>query len=321
MSVRRPLPPAIVLTAGLGTRLAPLTDVRAKPAVPVAGTPLVIRILRWLSAQGVPHAVLNLHHRPETITGRVGHGQAAGLGVRYSWEPVVLGSAGGPRKALALLGPRFFIVNGDTLSNVSLAALLDTHRSSGARVTLAVMPNPAPTRYGGVTVDADGWATGFVPAGGGRPSHFVGVQVAERSVFADLPENEPQATIGGVYDRLIAGDPNAVRVHEIGGSFHDIGTPRDYLSASADVARAEGLATHVTGARTRIHEKAEVTRSEVWDDVVVEAGCRLTGCVVTDGVRVPVGTILTDHVIVDGRRREPRGGQCRVGDLLVSPIA
>ena len=192
MSVRRPLPPAIVLTAGLGTRLAPLTDVRAKPAVPVAGTPLVIRILRWLSAQGVPHAVLNLHHRPETITGRVGHGQAAGLGVRYSWEPVVLGSAGGPRKALALLGPRFFIVNGDTLSNVSLAALLDTHRSSGARVTLAVMPNPAPTRYGGVTVDADGWATGFVPAGGGRPSHFVGVQVAERSVSPTCQRTSPK---------------------------------------------------------------------------------------------------------------------------------
>ena len=320
MSASRLLPPAIVLTAGLGTRLAPLTDVRAKPAVPVAGTPVVIRILRRLSAQGVPHAVLNLHHRPETITGRVGHGRAVGLRVRYSWEPVVLGSAGGPRRALSLLGPLFFIVNGDTLSDVTLAALFDTHRSSGARVTLAVMPHPAPDRYGGVTVDADGRATGFVPAGRGRPAHFVGVQVAERSVFADLPEDQPRASIGDVYDRLIARDPHAVRVHEVSGAFHDIGTPRDYLAASLDVARTEELVTPMAGARTCIHETAEVTGCEVWDDVVIEADCRLTGCVVTDGVRVPAGTVLTDHTIVGGRGREPRDGQRRVGELFVSPI-
>ena len=321
MNASRPLPPAIVLTAGLGTRLAPLTDVRAKPAVPLAGTPLVIRILQRLAAQGVPHAVLNLHHRPETITGRVGHGHAVGLPVRYSWEPVVLGSAGGPRKALSLLGQRFFIVNGDTLSDVPLTALLDTHRSSGARVTLAVMPHPAPDRYGGVTVDSDGWATGFVRAGHGRPAHFVGVQVAERSVFALVPENEPRASIGDLYDQLIARDRHAVRVHEVDGTFHDIGTPRSYLSASVDVARTEGLATPVAGSRTRIHENADVTGCEVWDDVVIEAGCRLSGCVVTDGVRVPAGFVLTDHVIVDGRRHEPGGDQRRVGDLLVSRIA
>ena len=71
------LPPALVLAAGLGTRLRPLTNVRAKPAVPVAGRPLVVRILVWLAAQGVEPVVLNLHHRPETITRAVGHGEAA----------------------------------------------------------------------------------------------------------------------------------------------------------------------------------------------------------------------------------------------------
>jgi NDP-sugar pyrophosphorylase family protein len=92
-------PSALVLTAGSGTRLQPLTYVRAKPAVPVAGTPLVVWILRRLVEAGVRNAVLNLHHRPETIAGVVGEGRDLGLSVRYSWEQPILGSAGGPRRS------------------------------------------------------------------------------------------------------------------------------------------------------------------------------------------------------------------------------
>jgi NDP-sugar pyrophosphorylase family protein len=122
-----PLPwPALVLAAGLGTRFRPLSYVRAKPAAPVAGTPIVRRILAWLSAAGVRRVVVNLHHRPESIVKAVGDASALGLGVEYSWERArVLGSAGGPRKALPLLdAPRFLLVNGDTLCDVDLAAML-----------------------------------------------------------------------------------------------------------------------------------------------------------------------------------------------------
>src|SRR3954453_7159741 len=94
---------ALVLTAGLGTRLQPLTYIRAKAAVPVNGETLARRAVRWLVAQGVTDLVLNLHHRPETITGSVGDGSDMGATVRYSWEAPLLGSAGGPRHALPLL--------------------------------------------------------------------------------------------------------------------------------------------------------------------------------------------------------------------------
>src|SRR5688500_5937251 len=113
-----PLRRALVLTAGLGTRLQPLTLVRAKPAIPVAGEPLVRRLVRWLAAHGVTDVVLNLHHLPATLTAVVGDGSDLGSLVRYSWEqPQVLGSAGGPRQALPILGAdAFLIANGDTLS-------------------------------------------------------------------------------------------------------------------------------------------------------------------------------------------------------------
>src|SRR6476661_5084153 len=96
-------PRALVLTAGLGTRLQPLTYVRAKAAVPVNGDTLARRAVRWLVSHGVTDLVLNLHHRPETITRSVGDGSDMGATVRYSWEEPLLGSAGGPRHALPLL--------------------------------------------------------------------------------------------------------------------------------------------------------------------------------------------------------------------------
>ena len=90
--------PALVLTAGLATRLRPLSLVRAKAALPVAGEALARRVLRWLAGAGVTDAVLNLHHLPHTLTAIVGDGSDLDLRVRYSWEMPVLGSAGGPRR-------------------------------------------------------------------------------------------------------------------------------------------------------------------------------------------------------------------------------
>ena len=94
--------PALVLTAGLGTRLEPLTYLRAKAAVPVNGETLARRVIRWLAAHGVRELVLNLHHLPATITASAGDGSDLDASIRYSWENPVLGSAGGPRHAAAL---------------------------------------------------------------------------------------------------------------------------------------------------------------------------------------------------------------------------
>ena len=154
---------ALVLTAGLGTRLRPLSDVRAKPAIPVAGEPIVRRIIAWLAANGVADLVLNLHHRPDTLTAVVGDGSDLAVRVRYSWEqPVVLGSAGGPRQALPIIGAEtFLLVNGDTLTDLDLRPLADAHAAARALVTLALVPNRDPRRYGGVRLDHEGRVIGF----------------------------------------------------------------------------------------------------------------------------------------------------------------
>jgi mannose-1-phosphate guanylyltransferase len=284
---------ALILTAGLGTRLRPLTDVRAKPAVPVAGEPLIRRIVRWLAAHRVRDIVLNLHHRPETIAAVVGDGSDLGARVRYSWEqPDVLGSGGGPRQALPILGTdTFFLINGDTLTDVDLDALGESHRSSGSLVTLALVPNPEPLRYGGVRLGGGRRVIGFTPRGvaAGDAYHLIGVQVVHSSVFASLPAGRPARSIGGSYDALMAARPGAIRGFVCDAAFRDVGTVPDYWSTSWSLAEAEGLAGLTCGRRVRIHPDARVTRSILWDDVDISNGCVVDECVVTDGVRVPPG--------------------------------
>ena len=319
-----PLPPALVLAAGLGTRLRPLTDIRAKPAVPVAGKPLVTRILEWLAAQGVAEAVLNRHHRPETITRVVGHGEAVGLRVRYSWEPAILGSAGGPRQALPMLGPRFFIVNGDTLTTLSLRALAETHARAGAAVTLAVAQHPAPDRYGGVLVAGDDRVRRFVRAGGGPTAHFVGVQLVKASIFADLPAGQPAATVGGLYDRLLAVPEGArrggIHVHRCEDEFLDVGSPADYLAAALAVARREGHEALPAGAGSTIHPTASLARTVVWDDARIGAGCRLDRCIVADRVSLPAGTVLRRRICVPAEEPVTRHAGNVVGNAALYPL-
>jgi NDP-sugar pyrophosphorylase family protein len=226
----------LVLAAGLGTRLRPLTLTRAKPAMPVGGVPLIRRIITWLAREGVTDLIVNLHYLPDTIAAVVGDGSDLGARVRYSWEqPAVLGSAGGPRHALPIIGaPTFFIVNGDTLTDLALAPLAGAHARSGARVTMALTANHDPDHYGGVLMNGDGHVTGFAPRGpkAAGSYHFIGVQAAEASVFTELRDGEPINALD-VYDTLIASQPGSIRGHLCDAGFWDIGTPGDYAATDA----------------------------------------------------------------------------------------
>jgi NDP-sugar pyrophosphorylase family protein len=300
---------ALVLTAGLGTRLRPLTHLRAKAAVPINGESLVERVLRWLASTGIHDVVLNLHHRPQSITSIVGDGADLGLRVRYSWEQPVLGSAGGPRHALPLVteapGNAFLIVNGDTLTDVDLDALWARHHASGALVTMSLIENPDPSKYGGVLVSEDGWVTGFAVRGSlaaGRSSyHFIGVQVAQAETFSELEDGVPSESVNMLYPKLIAQKPHAIAAHISPASFLDIGTPRDCLDTSLALAEVEGA--HLIGARVRIDDSAVLTRTVLWDDVSVGARAQLHDCIVADGVRIPEDTRFERCAIVpaDGR--------------------
>lgn len=292
--------PALVLTAGLATRLRPLSNIRAKAAMPVAGTPIITRILRWLRQAGIRHAVLNLHHKPETITAIVGDGSQLGLQVRYSWEREVLGSAGGPRRALPLLdAERFFIINGDTLTDCDLQAVARTHLARRAGVTMAVVDGDV-ERYGGVIVDDDGRVRGFgKPTGSARAEHFIGVQVANADVFQALSDGVRSETVKTLYPQLIASNPEAITTFHSNAEFLDVGSARDYLETVATIAAREGRPFDV-GHDCRIAPDASIVRSVLWDRVTVGRGARVINSVVADDVTIEAGALVENQVLVKG---------------------
>jgi NDP-sugar pyrophosphorylase family protein len=325
--------PTLLLTAGLGTRLQPLTYLRAKAAVPINGQPLVVRAINALAAAGLRDLVLNLHHLPASIAGVVGDGRDLGVRVRYSWEQPVLGSAGGPRHALPLLvdgdEDDFLIVNGDTLTDLDIASIVARHRESGALVTMALIANPRPDHYGGVRVSADGWVTGFSPRRSSSESravdrgqasyHFIGVQVAKARAFLDLPDGVAHESVNALYPRLIAAQPRAIAAHVSKASFLDIGTPEDCLDSSLALAHREG--PHLIGARSSIAPTATLDRTVVWDDVSVAAGALLRDCVVGDGARIPSGARFERCAIVPANGRGAEAGYRLESGLLIRPFA
>jgi mannose-1-phosphate guanylyltransferase len=276
----------VVLCAGLGTRLRPLTTVRAKAAIPVGGEPIARRIVAWLGSHGVHEVVINLHHLPHTITGTIGDGSDLGATVRYSWEqPAVLGSGGSPRMAVPIVGAEtFFLVNGDTLTDVDLHAVADAHRETGALVTLALVPNTSYERYGGVTLGPNGIVTGFVGRGAAARGsfHFIGVQVVDAEAFATVPIGAIASSIGGVYDELMATRPGSVRGFVSEARFFDVGTVMDYWNTS--IAFASDASA----------------RTIIWDDVEIPSGSIVEECIVTDGVRVPAGMVYRREILLRG---------------------
>jgi mannose-1-phosphate guanylyltransferase len=144
----------MVLAAGRGVRLAPRTDTRPKPLMPVGGRPLLEHILVFLRAGGITDVVINLHHLGHLIEQTIGDGTRFGLHVRYSWEEPILDTGGGIKRAEPLLaGEPFVVVNGDSLLELRLQDVIDFHRAQGGLATLAVRPDPEAEHYGLIELD------------------------------------------------------------------------------------------------------------------------------------------------------------------------
>ncbi len=201
---------AMVLAAGFGTRLAPLTHTTPKPMLPVAGIPFLEHVLGLLRSGGIREVVINLHHLGHRIEAHVGDGSRFGLAVRYSREATILDTGGGIKHAESLLaGEPFVVVNGDSLLDIALAEVLDFHRARGGMVTMALRPDPDAARYGLVEVDADQRVRRIVgqpasTATGLRGLMFPGLHVLEPTVFAHM---EP----GGVFSITRVTYPSLLR--------------------------------------------------------------------------------------------------------------
>ncbi len=192
-------PRALVLAAGEGTRLRPLTLDRPKPMVPIAGKPLLDITLGWLRDQGIHDIAINLHYKPQVITDYFGDGQAYGVNLHYSHEETILGTAGAARAIRDWVdASTLVLVYGDVLTDLDLRAMLDFHRDAqrrdpSAAITMSLYHVPNPTEVGLVGMDESGKVNRFLEKP--KPEEVftdlanAGVLIMEPDVIDLIPEN------------------------------------------------------------------------------------------------------------------------------------
>jgi NDP-sugar pyrophosphorylase family protein len=308
----------MIMAAGLGTRLRPLTGLIPKPMTPILNRPALYHILRLLHRHGITDVVVNLHHFPDTITTYFGDGGWLGMSIAYAYEEELLGTAGGVKNNEAFLsGSTFLVLSGDSLTDLDLDALLATHRAKGGIATLAVKEVDDPSQYGVVVLDKDDRVLGFQekPAREEARSNLCncGIYVFESAIFERIPARRFYDFGNQVYPGLLA-DGAPFFAHRVAEYWNDVGNLEEYRRGNFDALFG----------RVRVEHPGVETQPQVWvgtrtyvdptarlvPPVLVGKQCRIEAEAVLEG---PL--IIGDHSIIE-RGAHVRGGIAWSGALL-----
>ena len=314
---------AMVLAAGLGTRLRPLTYEITKPMVPVLDRPVMAHILDLLDRHGFEHVIANLHYFPESIRDYFGER------LTYRFEPELLGTAGGVRACADFFGEEpFLVISGDALTDIDLSAFAARHREAGGVATLAVKKVADTREYGVVLHGRDGRITRFqekpAPAEALSDLGNCGIYMFEPRIFDYFPQRPFVDWAKDVFPTLLENDV-PFYVHEVGEYWNDVGSLAELRQGTFDALRGE-LRLQVDGeevapgvrvaAGSAVPADAEV-EGLVWigRDVEIGAGVRLTGPVVLgDGASVGDGAQLRETIVFPGT-------SVAAGAILIGAIA
>jgi NDP-sugar pyrophosphorylase family protein len=298
----------MILAAGYGTRLWPLTEDRTKPAIPFLGRPLVGYVAEYLARFGFREVVVNLHHRPESVREALGDGSRFGVRLSYVEEKEILGTSGALDNARHLLeDDTFIVVNGKIVTDINLAEALETHRRTKALATLVLRPNPARERFSVVNTQ-DGLVTGFggmpQPRGAsdnagdeaGVPLMFTGIQILEPRIFSYIPRGVFSHSTTDVYPQAIAqGEPIAAHVAE--GMWYELSTIERYLYISLALMAQEGRSLEI-GEGSFVSASAKVRDSILWENVKIGEGASVRRAILGDGVEIGAGEVLENAAVV-----------------------
>jgi NDP-sugar pyrophosphorylase family protein len=294
---------AMILAAGYGERLWPLTADRTKPALPVLGKPLVGYTAEYLATFGIAEVVVNLHHQPDSVRRSLGDGSRFGVTLEYVHEPVILGTSGALDNARALLeDDTFVVVNGKLITDLDLKAALRKHRERQALATLVLRPNPNFERFSFVELN-DGLVKRFagMPSRDSWPTNeaplmFTGIHIIEPRIFDYIPRGVFSDSVMNVYPQAIA-KGERILGHVAEGMWYELSTMQRYLDISLALLRQGGSDVYA-GQNSSIDSKANVRESILWDRVKVEPGSSVRRSVLGDGVHIRSGELVEDAVVV-----------------------
>ena len=290
---------AIVLSAGYGTRLWPLTEDRTKPALPILGKPLVGYVAEYLAGYGIDEIVVNLHHRPDSVRRALGDGNRFGVKLHYVEEPVILGTSGALDNTREFFEREtFVVVNGKIITDIDLNAALETHRTMKALATLVLLPNIQRERFSVVeTENGRVKRFGRMPVDEGPvPLMFTGIHIMEPQILEYVPRGVFSDSVTDVYPQAMA-NGEIIAAHVASGKWRELSTLKRYLDISVELLHEEGKSL-VAGANAAVSPSATVTDSVLWDDVEVGAGARIIRAVLADKVKIAAHEVIENAVVV-----------------------
>ena len=332
----------LILAAGMGMRLRPLTAIRPKPAIPFLNYPFIGHTLELLGRADVNDIAVNLHHLPHVIketmvTIRKQWSNQDPPRIVFSQEDTILGTAGAISKLRDFLaGDTFVVCNGKIYFEEDLRHAIDFHHRSGALVTMVLVPHSTPSPYGPVMMDGQDNVTGFgrENSGTGRlPYVFTGVHILGPRAL-DYVLSGPSDTVKDVYPRMMERG-ETLKGFVSSAYWCECSTPRRYLSKSLEVLGRKGLenlvadgsqlrpAGLIAGSSVQIESNSEVDNCILWDDVTIGPDSSLSNVIITSGVELSPGTRLRDAIITppleysDNKKAVHYGGN---GDYLVWPL-
>jgi len=285
---------AMIMAAGIGTRLRPVTDLLPKPMAPIANRPALYHILHLLKRHGIREVVINLHHLPELIKDYLGDGSLLGMDINYSFERELLGTAGGVKNNEAFLkGDTFLVISGDALTDVDLTGLVAAHRRYGSIATMSVKEVADPSLYGVVVADDEDRVIGFQekPSIEEARSRLCncGMYVFEPEILSYIPEGQFDDFGKRLFpDLLKAGVP--FYAHTIDEYWSDVGNLGELIRGNGD-ALAGRVEVEVPGTEVRsgvwVEEGSDLPESvRVEPPVLVGRDCRIGEDVVIQGPSV-----------------------------------
>lgn len=292
---------AMLLCAGLSTRLGRIGSERPKPMLPVCGVPILAYGITNLVAHGITELVINTHHRPELIEREIGDGRRFGARIRYVHEPVLLGTGGGLKHALPLLDPErrdepLLSINGKLIFDLDVTDLIRAYRAAAATGDIlgmmVVRRVPDARDWGAVDVRVDGRGPYVADILGDGEHMFCGAHVTRPSVMARLPDGEADSIRQGYLPWLSAGERVAAYEHA-GGYFAEHSTPERYLASNGALLGGAALRhppTKLSGVdpTARIHPGATIIEP-------VKIGA---GAVIGDGATVGPNAVIGDGAII-----------------------
>jgi NDP-sugar pyrophosphorylase family protein len=302
---------AMILAAGFGTRLWPLTAGRTKPALPFLNRPLIAYTIEYLKRHGVKDLIINLHHEPDSVRAQIGDGSDYGVRIDYSVEePEILGTSGAlDRVREQLEKETFVVINGKIITDIDLSEAIAAHRYRKALATLVLLPNHKRERFSEVKITDDGRVSEFAgfpepvnPQSATRnpqsPLMFTGIHVLEPGIFDYIPREVFSDSVRDVYPKAMADGKN-IAAHVAGGdsSWRELSTIERYLTISLEFLRRGGRDT-IMDEGCEVESGATVERSVLWKRARVGRGARLTECVVGDDVIIPSGSEFSRAAIV-----------------------